>query len=239
MMGRTHAATGLPLGVAVGAAVDGTLPGMVIGAWLCAGAALLPDIDTPVSTAATALGPLTRRVSVGVRACSAAVWWATATKRDTEDERADREHRALTHTVPAAAAAGMLTAAATVWAPTAWLIVWALTVIALRGVLTEAGGRWSTATSAAGLTIVVMVLAPPHPVLVGAAVSAGASAHLAGDALTRQGVPLTWPLTHRGRRWWMWRSPLTIGTDENSRAERALRCACTIFAPFLGAWEMM
>jgi membrane-bound metal-dependent hydrolase YbcI (DUF457 family) len=44
---------------------------------------------------------------------------------------------------------------------------------------------------------------------IGLAVTLGCLTHLAGDWITVSGVPLLWPLSRRGKRWWRYRLPLT------------------------------
>lgn len=107
MMGTSHALSGATTWVAGAAALSAAgvtvgLPTVAAGAILCAGAALLPDLDHPKSRAARSLGPLTRGlacligglcghrgathyligapivgVPVGLLAClvSPALWW--------------------------------------------------------------------------------------------------------------------------------------------------------------------
>src|SRR5690606_41513753 len=84
LMAPSHAATGLLAGVLATAAVA---PFMAVGpmelaagAAIGAGAALLPDIDHPNSTATGSQGPLTRLLSAGARQFSAWVYHATLTR---------------------------------------------------------------------------------------------------------------------------------------------------------------
>ncbi|MEU5853897.1 metal-dependent hydrolase [Nocardiopsis dassonvillei] len=70
---------------------------------------------------------------------------------------------------------------------------------------------WFGATSL-GVAVVVLEFAPW---LLGVTVSVGALTHVLGDWLTRSGVPLAWPLKHRGKRWWMFRSPVAFHTGKS------------------------
>ncbi|CAM3864565.1 metal-dependent hydrolase [Nocardiopsis rhodophaea] len=79
-------------------AVSGLPPGVL------AGAALLPDLDYPTSTATRSAGPVTAVLCRVVRAASSTVWRATRTPAD-DGGYSDGTgvHRHLTHTLPAAA----------------------------------------------------------------------------------------------------------------------------------------
>jgi membrane-bound metal-dependent hydrolase YbcI (DUF457 family) len=60
MMGRTHALSGLAVWAAVTIPLDIPPAGVIIGGVVCAGAAVLPDMDQHGSTVARTFGPLTR-----------------------------------------------------------------------------------------------------------------------------------------------------------------------------------
>lgn len=261
VMGGTHSATGSLAGVAIVGAlapVVGADPGVVglaTGAAAGAGAALLPDLDTPGSTAGRSQGPVSRLASHGLRALSSLAWAATGTKYDDGglDEDEDREpekkgtHRHLTHTVPACAATGVLVWAAALHWVGAAVVLWLLISLGLRGLGQCLTGRekrelsqWTTVSVGAALaTTVVMVAAPLSPVLLGTVVAVGMVVHILGDWLTPQGVPLAWPLVHRGKRWWMWRSPVAFKADAECWQETAVRWVCWSGTPACAAWAMM
>lgn len=92
---------------------------------------------------------------------------------------------------------------------------------------------------AAVAVVVVMVAAPPNPALLAAVVAVGMVVHILGDWLTPAGVPLAWPLRHRGKRWWMWRSPVAFRADAECWQEKAVRWACWSGTPLAAAWAMM
>lgn len=242
MLAGSHAATGALAGVTVGAAAGGGLVELVWCAAVGAGAGLLPDLDHPGSTATRSQGPASRAVSRGVRALSSWTWRATRSPRDDGGYRdGTGTHRHLTHTAPACVLTGFTAAVLSVHVYGAAVVLWLLVSLGLRGLgqcLTgrdrEALSSWLTVSLGALLiTGVVVGVAPPHPVLLGLVVAAGAWVHVLGDWLTSAGVPLAWPLRVRGKRWWMYRSPLAFNADADSWQERAVRWACAIGVPAL------
>jgi membrane-bound metal-dependent hydrolase YbcI (DUF457 family) len=104
MLGKTHATHGASAGLALGAAW-GTPPAWTLAmggvGWV---GALLPDLDTPSSTASRALGPVTGLVSWCVRGVSRLAYAAT---KGPADEDHSGEHRHLAHSLVVAAAVGL------------------------------------------------------------------------------------------------------------------------------------
>ncbi|GAA1766372.1 metal-dependent hydrolase [Streptomonospora arabica] len=248
MLAGSHAATGALAGVALGAVAGGGLVELMWCAAVGAGAGLLPDLDHPESTATRSQGPVSRAVSRGVRALSSAVWRATRTRYDDGGYRGGAgAHRHLTHTAPWCLLTGFTAGVVSVHPASGAVVLWLLVSLGLRGLgqcLTgrdrEALSSWLTVSLGALLIVGVVVgVAPPHPVLLGAVVGVGAWVHVLGDWLTRQGVPLAWPLKVRGKRWWMHRSPLAFAADADSWQERAVRWACSVGVPALTAWAIM
>lgn len=182
----------------------------VLGTAVCAGAALLPDLDTPKSTVSGSLGPATRALSRATGELSSAVYRATATERDGQDE--EGSHRRLTHTVPWAVLLGMLAwlAAQTLYGMLGVLFL--CLSLALRGLiggwLREMGrdaAWWTTTAGAAALTGAAWLWVPTAdmpPWLLGMIVSFGAFTHCLGDTLTKMGAPWLWPLSIAGKRWY-------------------------------------
>lgn len=234
MLGGTHAATGSLAGVVVaGLLGDAGLVELATGAAVGAGAALLSDLDHPNSTATRSQGPASRAVCSGLRSLSGVVFQGTRTRYDDGCEDDGGRHRHLTHTLPACVAVGAL-----VWTVSShWIgaavVLWLLISLGLRGVGQCLTGRdrrelsqWTTVTvGAAVAVVVVMVAAPPNPVLLAAVVATGMVVHIFGDWLTPAGVPLAWPLVHRGKRWWMFRSPLAFRAGDCWQ-ETAVRWVC-------------
>jgi membrane-bound metal-dependent hydrolase YbcI (DUF457 family) len=104
MLGKTHATHGACAGLALGAGW-GTPPAWTLAmggvGWV---GALLPDLDTPSSTASRALGPVTGLVSWCVRGASRLAYAATKGPRD---EPGTGTHRHLMHSLVMAAAVGL------------------------------------------------------------------------------------------------------------------------------------
>lgn len=183
--GRNHALTGLlawlavapPAAEAMGEPLG--LPGMAAGALLAAGAAVLPDIDLPGSSVSRTFGPASRLTALGVAALAGG-------------------HRQRTHSLAFVAVAGV---AATVagalgpWGAGATVGLGAALAVRLVGprawrpalgpLVVGALVAWSVATAI-----------PAGSWLAGAVVI-GCLAHLLGDAVTPEGVPLLWPLKGR------------------------------------------
>jgi membrane-bound metal-dependent hydrolase YbcI (DUF457 family) len=219
MMGTSHAATGLLAGAAVGSVLGSHAVDPVVCAAVGAGAALLPDLDEPGSTVGRSLGLVTTGAARALRAASRAVYEATATEVDLRAGK-DGGHRHLTHTLPAVllfgAAAWGLSAAGPLGVG---VVVFAMAALGLGAVGRAVGlgvrARQATA-GAAVLAAAAAVLADGGgPVVVGATVGLGALVHVLGDWLTRSGVPLAWPFTVRGKRWWMFRSPVAFHTGRS------------------------
>ncbi|MDT0302871.1 metal-dependent hydrolase [Streptomonospora wellingtoniae] len=247
MMAGSHASTAALAGAVLGAAAGGGLVELVWCAAVGAGAGLLPDLDHPEATATRSQGPVSRAACRGVRALSSAVWAATRTPADDGGYRdGSGAHRHLTHTAPACVAAGLMCGAVAVHPAGAAVVLWLLVSLGLRGLGQCLTGKdkaelssWPTVSLGALLiTGVVVGVAPPNPVLLGAVVAVGAWVHVLGDWLTRQGVPLAWPVRVRGKRWWAFRSPLSFAAGDVWQ-ERAVRWACAVGVPALGAWAIM
>ncbi|QKW48376.1 metal-dependent hydrolase [Streptomyces buecherae] len=223
MMGPAHSLSGAAAWLGVGAAAGAAghpmpWPVLVVGALICAGAALAPDLDHKSATISRAFGPLSRALCGVIDSLSHAVYQAT---RKAGDPRRTGGHRTLTHT---------------------W--VWAVLIGAGASVLAVTGGRWAVL----GLLFVHMVLAVEgllwrmarvsSDVLVwllgatsawilaeilnkpgngsdwlftgdgqeylwlGLPIVLGALVHDIGDALTVSGCPILWPIPIGRKRWY-------------------------------------
>ncbi|WP_407918379.1 metal-dependent hydrolase [Kitasatospora sp. NE20-6] len=161
-------------------------PGEVLlGTLLSAGAALLPDADHPDGTVAHLLGPVTRLLCRAVGKISGG-------------------HRHATHSLlfAAAATAGAVLGVARLGRPFVLGLVLLLLFLALRALHLPAPGpgpaAWTTAAGLAALgTAATDRWIPGTGGWLPYAVGLGVLAHLLGDFLTRQGIPLFWP--HRRR----------------------------------------
>src|SRR5699024_12313116 len=105
MVGRSHAASGAVVGLALAPALGLDTSEAVPFAVAVAGYAIFPDLDCGGATASKLLGPLTSALSWLVCRLSAMVYRATRT--DTGSTSAGT-HRHLTHTIAFAVGMGLL-----------------------------------------------------------------------------------------------------------------------------------
>lgn len=197
MLGHSHATGGALVWTAAVAALpislllypDAGAPfstvDLLMGTFLTAGAALVPDADHPDGTISHALGPLSHLACRLVAAVSGG-------------------HRHATHSLLFVVAATYGT-----WAGQHWLgrdftlaLVFVLLALAVRALhLCPPGKRFRsyatvTVLAAAG-TFAVDHWISDRPAWLPFAVGVGALAHLAADCLTDRGCPLLWPLPWR------------------------------------------
>lgn len=218
MMGTSHAATGVFTGAAVGILAGTEAQHLFICAAIGAGASLLPDLDTPSSTAGRSLGQVTELVSKKLQGTSRTIYRRTATEVELRKPQ-DAGHRYLTHTVPAALMFGLVAMVVSLVPLGAGLVVFAMSALGLGTValsMKKLGPLRKRKIAALVLAVMFGLVSffdeggGPAPWLVGLTVFVGAVTHILGDWLTKQGVPLAWPLKVRGKRWWMFRSPVAF-----------------------------
>jgi len=181
-MGRTHAASGglafaasAPLLSGLG--VDLSPVGLAVGVVAAAGAALLPDLDHPSSTVARALGPLSGALARVVAAISGG-------------------HRQGTHSLVGVASFTVLALLAD-QAGTSGRTVLAVLMLVLASAGLHLRLSRAPVLHLAICALVGFVIVAACPEVSGGvmpiAVAVGAAAHLFGDALTREGIPVLWP----------------------------------------------
>ncbi len=184
MLGSSHAASGMVVGLATVPWAAAGAPWWVQAGWVsvCGGAAVLPDLDHPESMVSRMWGPITGGLAVLVA-------------------RFARGHRAGTHDAILAPAA----VAATAWLASWWLPAFAVVVaitlgLVLRVTLLRGAGMLTWMTNLAAATVFGWGLAH-YPTLVDAghtllpvALAIGVWTHQAGDLLTPEGlpVPIVW-----------------------------------------------
>lgn len=242
MLGRTHAATGWCAGLLLAPHLHAhTLPQAVVVATVCAGAALIPDLDHPGSRASRIAGPVTQALSAVVQAASRLTYRATRGRRD---EYCSGEHRHLTHTLLFAAGLG---AAVNWWtASTGW---WSVLLVLGCAVLlaVDAFGDWMAGVFAAALLLWISggraldELAGVSGWL-GVAVGAGCLVHCLGDALTESGCPILWPLPILGETWFELRPPRLLRFRTGGGVELGLVWpVCTAAGVLLlpGVWPLL
>ena len=240
VMGPTHAVSGASIWLAGcwAAGQWGTYhPSPIqlgVGAAVCAGSALLPDLDLSGrvtankggATVAHTFGVVTLFLAECVEKLSLAVYSITRMKRD---PRRHNGHRTLTHTwvfnLGLGAGVGWLCTRYGKWAVLAVLFI--MFGLAIRGVLSEWAkkhGWLLTTLLSAAAAVVGFALLPAgrgYP-MIGVAVAAGGVIHTLGDMITRAGCPVLWPLP-TGRR--LWRDigvPDAIAVEVGGGVERRL-----------------
>jgi membrane-bound metal-dependent hydrolase YbcI (DUF457 family) len=219
MMGPSHALSGAAAWLAGSWALDhfagyGQSPlAVAVGTAVCAGGALLPDLDLSGkvtrnqggATVARTFGVFSLFAAEVIEKISLGVYMATKLSRD---PRRDNGHRTFTHTLPFAALVGWGTTALAAhygkWAVVG--IVFVMAGLALRGLFDEWAERagWLIVTICAGVIAFITASKLPgdrgYPLL-GFAVGVGCFVHLLGDMITKNGVPILWPIP-LGRRMW-------------------------------------
>lgn len=231
VMGPTHSMSGAAAWLA-GVAIYSNLTQtpidpalLVLGTAVSAGAALAPDIDSNSSTVVRSFGFVGKGLHHAVNILSVAIYNIT---RRRKDEPRENGHRTLFHTGVFAILAGGLTALAALstgdaitvagttlsWGQVFSLIIMTVfTHLALAGLFEKpikkarkAFGPLPLLAMSLVITIATAILLPPADGAsyswLGLAVGFGWFMHLLGDAITKMGVPLAWPLPIRGRAWW-------------------------------------
>ncbi len=213
---------------------------VAVGTAVCAGGALLPDMDLS-GKVTTAQGGATvahtfGRVSLFLAEClekfSLGVYDATRMKRDPKRRNG---HRTFTHTLPFAVAVGWVTTLGCV-AGGKWAVLGILFFtlgLALRGLFHTWAAKlgWIpitiTAAAASYGTYRYLPADRGYP-LIGLAVGIGCVVHLLGDVITREGVPILWPIPTGRRMWRMIGVPNAIALKVGGRMETVLRGAFAI-----------
>jgi membrane-bound metal-dependent hydrolase YbcI (DUF457 family) len=219
MMGPSHALSGAAVWVGGSLIVDSvadfhqTPLQLAVGTAVCAGGALLPDLDLSGrvtrnkggATVANTFGIVTLFLAEVVEKFSLGVYKLTRLR---DDPDRDNGHRTLTHTLVFNVAVGFGTSALCArfgkWAVIG--VVFFAFAMALRGLFVKWAARagWVIVTlTAAGAAWTVYERLPDgrgYPVL-GLAIGVGGIVHVLGDMFTRHGCPIFWPLP-LGRRLW-------------------------------------
>jgi len=256
MMGPSHALSGAAVWLAGSWALDYTgvyhqSPlAVAVGAAVCAGGALLPDMDLSGrvtankggATVAHTFGVFSLFAAEVIEKLSLGVYELTRTRKDPDRENG---HRTLTHTLPFAVLVG--------WGTTFLCgrfgvaavvpILFVMLGLALRGLFhqwaRQAGWLVVTLISAAGAYGTFLYLKPDrgYPML-GLAVGVGCLIHLAGDFVTTAGIPLFWPIPTGRRMWRMVGVPNSVAVHVGGRMELVLR-GLFVIVSFLAAAAML
>lgn len=182
MLGRSHVATGAAgflAAVAPAYALTGNAlsPGEVAcGTLVAAGAALLPDLDHPKATVSRAMGPFS--------------WFASRAI-----SKLAGGHRNGTHSLLALALVGGGAAAVATTGSLVGAFLLCFLCVSLVARLFLDGFNDVTSAIVAAVVSAGLLAVTPNFDWLPIAVAGGYALHLAGDAITKQGVPLAWPLS--------------------------------------------
>ena len=192
MLGHSHSTSGALAWAAAAAWVPAAAwPGkldtkdILLGTFVTAGSALLPDLDHPDGTIAHFLGPISHTL------CRFVSWISGG-------------HRHATHSFlfVAGVTAGTWAGAHYLGRPFTLGLVYVLLSLAIRALHLCPPGKgihsWGVVVllAVAGTAASYQYL-PSNPSWLPAAVGLGSLVHLAGDCLTKEGCPLAWPLDRR------------------------------------------
>lgn len=211
MMGHAHALSGIVGWMAVVPFLDGQEilglrfdlgPGEIVaGSLICAGAALIPDLDSKSSTITNTYGIVTRGIS-------ALFNWMFG------------GHRNGTHSLLFALLMGSLVQGLVLWSELAvQVFVFLLLGIAFNGLgLGDERNRLASevinALGTAAVTLALFTSGVDYS-WIGIAVGFGCLLHFVGDMATEMGVPLLWPATK-------YRFGQNIGFTTDGKVERNL-----------------
>jgi membrane-bound metal-dependent hydrolase YbcI (DUF457 family) len=237
MMGPSHALSGAAVWLAGSwalnhyAGYEQSPLAIAVGTAVCAGGALLPDLDLSGrvtankggATVAHTFGVASLFVAEVVEKLSLGVYTVTKLRHDPHRENG---HRTLTHTLPFTLLVG--------WGTTAlctkfgkWAVIGILFImigLALRGLFEKWAERagWLIVTllsaGAAAFTSANLPAGRGYPML-GLAVGVGCFVHLLGDIITTAGVPILWPVPTGRRMWRMIGIPNAIAVEVGGKVE--------------------
>lgn len=247
MMGKSHTISGAAVWLAGSALAQlaGWEPSpaaVAVGAGVCAGCALIPDIDHPDSTVSNCAGPITRGISWAVARFGVFVHARTRTAADTPDLDG---HRTVTHTLVWALVWGGLAAVGQQHLGP-WMAAGLAFLVTALGVNTalpkkhrsfyvrwREGRRRKRMKVSTSLTVglaaaaIVFPLTPGQGWWLGLAVFVGLVTHCLGDAVTNSACPLLWPIRIQRKAWFK------VGPPPRWRFDTGKRTELKVVAPLL------
>jgi len=252
MMGSSHALSGAAVWLAGSLALEhfagyhqGPLQ-IAVGTAICAGGALLPDMDLSGrvttnrggATVARTFGIVSLFAAEVVEKVSLGVYRMT---RWRADPKRSYGHRTLTHTLIFNVGIGWLTTMLCA-AYGRWAVLGVLFVcfgMALRGLFDDWAQRagWVVITGTSAIAAIEAYRYLPadrgYPML-GLAVGVGGLVHVLGDMITKHGCPVLWPIPIGRRLWYCVGLPPGLSIKAGGTVERVfLRSVFTLVA--LGA----
>ncbi len=238
VLGPTHAISGAAVWLAGSWAAEHYLSyhqslfELAIGTAVCAGAALLPDLDCSGrvlankggATVAHTFGVVSLFLAECVEKFSLLVYKLTRLKKDPQRHNG---HRTLTHTwlFNAGLGVGVAELCQHFGKPAAVSVLFFTLALAIRGLMSSSAksAGWIIVTALAGLAAYQAVHVLPsdrgYPLL-GLSVAAGGVIHVLGDMITRQGCPVLWPLPLGRRTWREFGIPDAIAVKVGGKFER-------------------
>lgn len=256
VMGPTHATSGAVVWLSGGGVVTTVLgysqqpAELAVYTAVCAGAALLPDLDVSGrvfrmrggATAARVFGIVSLFLAECVEKMSLGVYLLTRTKRDPHRRNG---HRTLTHTLIFAVllGVGVSLLVARFGRPAVLGVLFFTLALAIRGVMAEwarkRGWLVTTTVSAAVTLLAASALPAEGYPLVGVAIGVGCVVHLLGDMITHHGCPLLWPIPIRGRTWYQVTVPSAVSVRAGGTFEKlVLLPGLTVVACVAAAWQV-
>lgn len=257
VMGPTHAVSGAAAwlaGAGATAAVVGyhqTPLELAVYTVVCAGAALLPDLDCSGAvlknkggaTVARTFGVVSLFIAEVVEKFALLVYRATSTRHD---EKRTNGHRTLTHTwlFNVLLGVGIAVLCEKVGKPAVIGVLFFTFGLAVRGLMADVARKsgWIPITAMSGAAACLAIMTLPgdrgYPLL-GLAVGAGGVIHTFGDMLTRHGCPVLWPIIWHRQRWWEFGMPDLLAVKVDGWFERVvLLPGLTIAAFCAAAWTV-
>jgi membrane-bound metal-dependent hydrolase YbcI (DUF457 family) len=256
VMGPTHATSGAVAWLAGAGSVTTVLgysqgPGeLAVYTAVCAGAALLPDLDVSGqvfrqrggATAARVFGIVSLVMAEWVEKLSLGVYLLT---RTTRDPRRRNGHRTFTHTLAFAVLLGVAVSLLVARFGRAVVlgVLFVTVALAIRGLMAEWARRsgWLVTTPVSAAVTVVAFQGLPadgYP-LVGVAVGLGCLVHLLGDMITHHGCPLLWPIPIRRRTWYVMTTPSILSVRAGGGFEKVvLLPGLTLAACAASVWQV-
>jgi membrane-bound metal-dependent hydrolase YbcI (DUF457 family) len=256
MMGPSHALSG-GAGWLVGslalqqfAGIHQTPVQLAVGTVMCAGGALLPDMDMSGrvttnqggATVAHTFGVVSLFLAECIEKLSLGIYDLTRGRRD---PRRDNGHRTFTHTLPfnVGVGFGVFQLCLHFGKPAVLGILFFTFAMALRGLFEKwahrAGWVIVTLVAAAGTigTYGALPAGRGYPIL-GIALGVGGLIHILGDMLTSHGCPVLWPIpTGRKRMWRCFGLPDSISVEVGGRVEvYGLRTAFWVISIAAAGW---
>lgn len=256
VMGPTHAVSGAVAWLAGAGLVTSQLgyrqspAELAVYTAVCAGAALLPDLDCSGAvlknkggaTVARTFGVASLFLAECVEKLSLGIYKLTRTKRD---GKRTNGHRTFTHTWVFAAllTLGVTQLVAAFPRGAVIGILFFMLGLAMRGLMAEwaAERGWITITlmSLTGAIVAAQVLPADNYPLLGIAIGVGCVVHTFGDMITRAGCPVLWPIPFFRETWYEFGLPDAIAIKAGGKFEKAFLLPA-LFVAACGAvlWQL-